>query len=601
MASVIPPEVIEEIKSRTDIVELIGSFVQLKRSGTNNFKGLCPFHQEKTPSFHVDGARQMFHCFGCGKGGDALRFLMDKENLVFVDAVHMLASRAGVIIPEYSGPETGHREAQQRGSFRERLLLANETMAQFFAEMLRRNPDGAVGKYLQSRGLSIEEALHYQIGASPDGWTAGLEYARRKGFTEEELLAAGLIRKKEGSDRVYDQFRNRLTFAIANEQGRICGFSARSLEPKPMDGGKYINTSETPVFRKGNMLYGLSLARKAIVENNLAVLCEGQMDTIAYHRAGINYAVAPLGTAFTPEQAKVLKRYTSRLLLSFDADSAGVKAVERAAEILLPLSMDVKVIRIPGGKDPDEVFSTGGREALKAVLASAQPLLSVLTAGLPDKFDLSTPVGRGGAAAWVANYLKRVENLVEREGYVAEAAAILKVSVDAIYAEIAGQKRIERRREEFSRPENSQPEVSAVPVTQRMVYPAALLSLFELAANSEDCARMIAEMLEPEELDSKDPLTVALNTLINAALNGEYEQGINRIRDSLAERPVPEISRILVEHPQSPDPEKAAADSVAEFRRLRKRDSKRDLMVKLRNSASPEEKLELLKKIAELQ
>ena len=308
MASVIPPEIIEEIKSRTDIVELIGSFVQLKRSGTNNFKGLCPFHQEKTPSFHVDGARQMFHCFGCGKGGDALRFLMDKENIVFVDAVHMLASRAGVIIPEYSGTDTDHREAQRRGNLRERLLLANETMAQFFAEMLRRNPEGSVGKYLQSRGLSIEEALHYQIGAAPDAWTAGLEYALRRGFTQEELLAAGLIRRKEGSDRTYDQFRNRLTFAIANEQGRICGFSARSLEPKPMDGGKYINTSETPVFRKGNMLYGLSLARKAIVENNLAILCEGQMDTIAYHRAGINYAVAPLGTAFTPEQAKVLKR-----------------------------------------------------------------------------------------------------------------------------------------------------------------------------------------------------------------------------------------------------------------------------------------------------
>ena len=596
--AVIPPEVIEEIKSRSDIVEVIGSFLPLKRAGSTNFKGLCPFHQEKTPSFHVDSARQMFHCFGCGKGGDVVRFVMDKENLTFVDALHMLASRAGVVIPEYTADTTDRQEAQRRGNARERLLAANEEMALFFAENLKRNPDGPVGSYLRSRGLSIEEALYFKIGAAPDGWTTGLDFARSRGFTDEEMLSAGLVRRKEGSFRCYDQFRNRLTFAITNEQGRVCGFSARSLEAKPVDGGKYINTSETPVFRKGHLLYGLALARKAIVENNLAVLCEGQMDTIAFHRAGINYAVAPLGTAFTQDQAKVLKRYTSRLLLAFDADGAGRKAVERAAEILLPLSMDVKVIRIPGGKDPDELYASGGREAVAAALGNAQPLISVLTAGLPEKFDLATPVGRGNAAAWVANYLKLVENQVELESYVTEAASMLKVSVDAIYAELAALRRIGKR-PLVGNNDDTTPKPS-VTSAARMVYPAALLTLLELAVNSQDASRQIAELLDPAELDSKDPVTTALNIVINASLNGEYEEGISQITASLTENPVPEISKILIEHAECPDIPRAVSDSVADFKRLRNRDRKKDLKTLLSKAQTPEEKMKLLKEIASL-
>ena len=603
MGSVIPPEIIEEIKARSDIVEIVGSFVQLKRAGSTNFKGLCPFHQEKTPSFHVDSARQMYHCFGCGKGGDVVRFLMDKENLTFVDALHMLASRAGIIIPEYSQQTTDRREAQQRGSMRERLLAANEAMAAFFAENLKRNPDGPVANYLRSRGLSVEEAMYFKIGAAPDGWTAGLEYARSCGFTVQEMLTAGLARQKEGTNRCYDQFRGRLTFAITNEQGRVCGFSARSLEAKPVDGGKYINTSETPVFRKGHLLYGMALARKAIAENNLAVLCEGQMDTIAFHRAGINYAVAPLGTAFTPDQAKVLKRYTSRLLLAFDADGAGMKAVERAAEILLPLSMDVKVISIPGGKDPDELYSTGGKEAVAAVLENARPLLSVLTSRLSDKFDLNSPVGRGSAAAWVANYLKLVENRVELEGYVSEAAAVLKVSPDAVYAELSAIRKKDRRRDGFASPQVQtvqEPEKKAVSQTPQFVYPVALLSLLELAVNSENAARQIAEMLEPEELSSKDPVTKALNTLIDAALNNEHQQGIKDVSDTLTEHPVPEISRILVEHADCPDVAKAVTQSIEDFRRVRQKEKRTELMNRLREAQSAEEKAELFKQIAAL-
>ena len=347
------------------------------------------------------------------------------------------------------------------------------------------------------------------------------------------------------------------------------------------------------------LLYGMALARKAIADNNLAVLCEGQMDTIAFHRAGINFAVAPLGTAFTPEQAKVLKRYTSRLLLAFDADGAGMKAVERAAEILLPLSMDVKVIHIPGGKDPDELYSSGGREAVAAVLDEARPLLSVLTSRLSDKFDLNTPVGRGEAAAWVANYLKLVENQVELETYVAEAARMLRVSVEAIYSELADLRKIERRK--IIRPETEQIQpVPQKPVRERMVYPAALLSLLELAVNSSDAARQIAEMLSAEELVSADPVTEALNLMINASLNGEPEQGIEEIKNRLTERPSPEISRILVEHADCPDVPRAVSDSVASFRKLKNQEKKQALLVQLSRAVTPGEKMELLKAVAAL-
>ena len=453
--------------------------------------------------------------------------------------------------------------------------------------------------YLKSRGLSIEEALHFNIGAAPDGWTAGLEFARSRGFTEEEMLAAGLARRKEGSNRCYDQFRGRLTFAITNEQGRICGFSARSLEAKPVDGGKYINTSETPVFRKGNLLYGMALARKAIAENNLAVLCEGQMDTIAFHRAGINFAVAPLGTAFTPEQAKVLKRYTSRLMLAFDADGAGMKAVERAAEILLPLSMDVKVISIPGGKDPDELYSTGGREAVAAVLQNARPLLTVLTSRLPEKFDMNSPVGRGTAASWVANYLKEVKNQVELEGYVAEAAAGLQVSIDAIYSEISRARKVNERILVVDK-DKKPAESASAPVRQKKVYPVALLSLLELAVNHENAARQISELLAPEELSDKDPVTDALNIMIEAALNNEFEQGIKDISAKLTEEPVPEISRILVEHAECADVARAVSDCVTDFRRRRNQISKEELMAKLRTPLSVEEETKILQMLTAL-
>ena len=586
----IPQSVIEDIRARCDIVDVVGSFVQLKRSGSSSFKGLCPFHNEKTPSFHVDTARQSYHCFGCGKGGDVFRFLMEKESVTFYDAVHMLASRAGVIIPD-EAPDGDMASARERAGAKERLYRLNEAVSEFFCRNLREHPDSEAAQYLRRRGIPDDVAQKFRIGAAPDSWDAALKFCRARGFTEEEGVTAGVLHRSEGG-RVFDQFRNRLVFSIFNESGRGVGFSARSLEPKPQDGRKYVNTPETPVFRKGALLYALPLAREAMVKNKLAILCEGQLDVIAFHRAGFECAVAPLGTAFTQDQARVLKRYTNHIALAFDSDGAGRKAVLRAAEILLPLSVELKVIRIPGGKDPDELFSSGGAEAVAAAVAGAVPWLSVVTEDLAEKFDLGTPVGKGEAAAFIGGFLKLVENRVELEAYVREAAACLNVSEDAIYAELASLRRHDRRREEFRA-------AATVPAAENpgVKYSPAILTLLELAVNSADAARCIGELLDPDELDAADPVAKAINIAAAGALNGEHAEAVRGLSALLEERPSPELSKALVSHVEYSDVERAVGDSVRELRADRKRRLRAELMEKLRRAADPEERARLLAEI----
>ena len=587
-------DVIEEIRSRSDIVEVISAFgVQLKRSGGSSFKGLCPFHQEKTPSFHVDTARQSYHCFGCGKGGDVFRFFMDKENVDFVNAVQILASRCGVIIPEkeYSG------EQRQVQGERERLLAVNAEFSKFFCRILADNPHSPGAEYLKNRGITPDIIQKFKIGMAPDGWTTGLEYGKRLGFTEKELITAGVARRKDDNGRVYDQFRNRITFTIENEQGRAVGFSARTLEAKPADGRKYVNTPDTPVFHKGRLLYALPQARQGIGKLKKAILCEGQLDAIAFHRAGIDCAVAPLGTAFTEDQARMIRRYSNNILLSFDADSAGQKAVLRAAEILLPFSVDMKVIRIPGGKDPDEIYSKNGAATLEALVNDAVPWLEILQDILPERFQLSTPVGRAEAAAFIAGYLKLVTNQVELEVYIDKVAAMLDVSANAVKSAV------EQAVKNANRPRPA----AEVPVQVEKVEPiqidparVALLVLLELAMNSADCARKIAMDIENIDLVESDPVVKALNTVINCAFNEEMEQVPAELNTLLLESPCPEISALLVKNSRFAEPGRAVSEAIAELKRIRKQHRHQELLTLLRGESDAEKRLNLLMEISKL-
>ena len=587
-------EIIEEIRRRCDIVDVVTSCgVQLKRSGGTSFKGLCPFHQEKTPSFHVDTARQGFHCFGCGKGGDVFRFFMDKENVDFLNAAQILAARCGVVIPEKSSSDPG-ADAARRGE-RERLLAVNAEFSGFFCRYLRDNPRSVAAEYLRRRGIPRDVADKFHIGAAPDSWTACRDYGRSQGFTDADMLTAGILRRKEESDRLYDQFRGRLTFTIENEQGKPVGFSARSLEPKPLDGRKYVNTPETPVFRKGQLLYALPQARQGIGRLKHAILCEGQLDAIAFHRAGFDCAVAPLGTAFTPDQARILRRYTRNLILAFDADGAGRKAVLRAAEILLPLSVDLKVLNIPGGKDPDELFAHGGAEAVSEALHHLTPWLDILRETLPERFEMDSPVGRGQAAAFVASFLKLVTNQVEAEVYVKEAAEMLSVSVPAMLAEVSA-----------LRGSGPAPRPSPVPppppprMTRDTTAPA-LLTLLELALASPDIGRKLAECLPPELIPSS-PLGRALSTAISAALNDEMDALPGELQNLLLETPSPEVSKALIRPTRFPPGtySRALDEAVAELRSVRREQEQFSLLEQLRSAAGEEERLRLLTRMQQL-
>ncbi len=599
MAFGVSKEIIEDIRSRCDIVELIGMFVQLRRAGTNTYKGLCPFHQEKTPSFHVDAARQTFHCFGCGKGGDVFRFFMEKENVGFVDALHMLASRVGVVIPE-NAPGGDPGEGRRRAGERERLFQVNEAFAEFFHRVLVSNPASPAALYLQKRGIPPEVAEKFRIGACPDDWTACLNYGRSIGFTDAELVNSGIVSRKAETGRCYDHFKGRLTFTIENEQGRAVGFSARALEATPA-GGKYINTTETPIFKKGNLLYALPLARRMMSEKNMAIICEGQLDTIAFHRAGFACAVAPQGTSFTENQGRILRRYAGRIFLALDSDAAGQKAIRRDLEILLPMSFDIRVIRIPGGKDPDELFRNGGAEAVQQAVAGAVSWLQVLCDSLPERYDMSSPAGRGQAAAEVAEFLGKVTNQVELELYVREAATALGVSEDAFWAELRQVRRKlrgeEERRSRFAGQEQeAKPPVR--PVEER--YPSALLTLLALAVNYEEAARQIAELLPPEELSGESPPERAINLAVNAALNGEFDQAGSAISDMLLEHPSPAVSRLLVGDHQYADVSRAVLDSVRELRRIRREEKRRTLTLRLRQAATTEERTAILGQLVEL-
>ena len=346
----IPDEIVEQIRDRADIAEVVGTYIQVKRAGANRFKALCPFHNEKTPSFHLNQDRQAFHCFGCGKGGDVFGFIMEKENVDFPNAVHLLADKYNIIIPEDTKNFGGAADNRPKGPRKDRLFKVNTAAAEFFVKTLIGNPSSPVGEYLKTRNLPQEVITDFSVGAAPDDWHAIQNHLATLDFTQEEMIASGILVENEKKN-IYDRFRNRLMFAIWDEQNRVVGFSGRSVDKDPQ-GGKYVNTPETPLFKKSKILYALPLAREAIKKHSHVILCEGQMDAIALHRAGFKNTVAPQGTAFTDEQARILKRYTDNIKIAFDSDSAGAKATVRSIEIMLPIGFNIKVVTMPPNSDP---------------------------------------------------------------------------------------------------------------------------------------------------------------------------------------------------------------------------------------------------------
>src|SRR5436190_5610707 len=370
----IPSQTIEQVAAENDIVEVIGSYFPLKRTGAN-FKALCPFHQEKTPSFTVSPQRQTFHCFGCGVGGSVFRFVMDYEHVDFPAAVHKLAARVGIAIIE---DRRGEGETQEHEARRLLLRLHAEAAEWFHENLLKRDVGNPARDYLKARGINREVAKLWKLGYAPESWDAFCHWASKGGYRRRDLVSSGLVKLRDeqrGDGEFYDRFRGRLMFPICNDVGEVIGFSGRVLETDAT-AAKYINSPETPLFRKGRVLFGLHKTKRALIEADCAIVCEGQLDLITLFEAGIQNVVAPQGTAFTQPQAHVLKRFVREVVLCFDSDTAGQDAAERSLEALLQNDLVVRVAEMPPNEDPDSLVRKAGRDKFDALVASA-----------PDFFD----------------------------------------------------------------------------------------------------------------------------------------------------------------------------------------------------------------------
>ncbi len=434
----IPSETIEQIAAANDIVEVIGSYFPLKRAGAN-FKALCPFHQEKTPSFMVSPSRQTFHCFGCGAGGSVFRFVMDYEHTDFPSAVRKLAARVGITVVEKSrggAPE----EDQQREARRFLLKLHAEAAEWFHNNLLKAQFAAPAHDYLEQRGINRQIIKNWQLGFAPDSWDALLKWALDRGYTRPQLLQSGLVKLRDENDtrsEIYDRLRGRIMFPIHNDVGEVIAFSGRLLPPSPRlqrtgkneeSAAKYLNSPETPLFRKGNVLFGLHKSKRALIEAKCAIVCEGQIDLISLFEAGITNVVAPQGTAFTENQARILKRFVDEVVLCFDSDAAGAKAAERSLEALLQNDLIVRVVELPPGDDPDSLVRREGKEEFENRVANARDFFDYWIEREMEATDVSSLGAKMQVARRLAETVSRVHDPLMRGEAVNKASARLGVS-----------------------------------------------------------------------------------------------------------------------------------------------------------------------------
>lgn len=418
--------VIDEIVFRNDIEQVIGSYVTLKRAGAN-LNGLCPFHNEKTPSFTVFPATKSFYCFGCGAGGDVITFVMREENLDYVGALEHLAARAGITIP------TDDRAEEQGGVPRKRVYEMNLAAARFFRECLFDEKLGREGlRYLtEQRGLSTATIRRFGLGFAPDHWWQLSNYMKKQGFEEEELIAAFLCKRSENSGKIFDLFRNRVIFPVIDTTGNVVAFGGRVMDDsKP----KYLNSSDTPAFNKSRHLFALNFARKQSEER--MILCEGYMDVIALHAAGFENAVATLGTAITSEQARIFAKYTKQVVICYDSDQAGQTAANKAMRLLEGVGVDVRVLKLEGAKDPDEYIKKFGAEAFRRVLDGSMTGFDFRLANILSAYNLLLPDEKIKASGAVCNMIADSNSEVERDIYIRKASEQMEVSATAMKADV---------------------------------------------------------------------------------------------------------------------------------------------------------------------
>lgn len=417
----------QSVKQQADIVRVVGEYITLKKSGAQNYSGLCPFHGEKTPSFSVHVTRQFYHCFGCGVSGDVFRFVQEIEKVSFPEAVKIVAQKCGIALPkrEFSSPEEA-AESRLRG----RLLDLHEQATAFFEEQLK-SPEGARAReYLTGRGLKPETIAKFRIGYAPEGF-GGLRDRLGNTAPPDVLRASGLFRFKEQEDgspgRMYDYFRKRITFPIMNEGGRVIAFTARALDAE--EPRKYMNSPETPLYSKGQVLFNLDKAKQAIRQQNFALLVEGQMDCISVFAAGVTPVIATSGTAFTEQQARLLRRYTTRVVVNFDPDTAGANAAEKSIALLTEEGFEVRVVTLEGGLDPDRFMRERGLQAYAEALKGAVRHSDYLIERARKLFPVRTAQGKVEAVNFLLPHIRRMPHAIVRDEFAQDAAQ--KLGIDS--------------------------------------------------------------------------------------------------------------------------------------------------------------------------
>lgn len=505
----IPESFIEELKYRSDIEQIVSRYTNLKRSG-RNLSGLCPFHSEKTPSFVVYPENGSFYCFGCGAGGDVVTFVRMAEHLEYIEALRFLAERAGMSLPD---------EVENDGAakFKMRVLEINRYAARFFNSVLNSSEGKRGMDYFQARGLSSNTIRKFGLGYAPDSWDALKKHLVQKGFTDAELLAAAVIRKNDKGGS-YDQFRDRVMFPIIDLRGGVIGFGGRVLgDGRP----KYLNSSDTIIFKKSRGLFAMNFA-KATKRPQL-ILCEGYMDAIAIHQAGFDNAVATLGTALTPEQARLIAQYTSEVVISYDSDAAGQKATQRANQLFSQTGVKVRVLSMSGAKDPDEYIKKFGASRFTQLIEGSANATEYQIIKLKDRFALEADDGKVGFLKEFCTLMARLPSAIEADIYTTRIASELNVSREAILQQITALRKKEARRQEKKYDASLKIYAQEVPNQKHDPQRAANLryalaedKLIAALMKNPDYAKVVFEKISPEYFvtdSNRDIFSVLINRL----------------------------------------------------------------------------------------
>lgn len=536
-------ETIEEILLRTDIQTLIGGYVSLKRASAN-LKGLCPFHSEKTPSFTVYPANNSFYCFGCGAGGDQISFIMRMEHLDYPDAVEFLAKRAGITIVDDNSKDYSNQPRYDKS----RMYKMNTDAAKFFnACLFSDNPDAkaALSYFTNDRQLSVSTIKHFGLGYAPNSFDVFSKYMLSKGYTYDELVAGFLCGKSERG-HYYDTFRNRVMFPIIDVSGNVIAFGGRVMDDsKP----KYKNSSDTPVFKKLRNLFALNFARHTCQDS--LILCEGYMDVIALHSAGITNAVATLGTAITSEQARVMSRYTKRVIISYDSDEAGVKAATRAMKLLEEVGLEVNVLSVQGAKDPDEYIKRFGVDKFMQVISGAKSKFDYSLDAILSKYDLTLPQDKINALSDVEKLISEVNSMAERDVYIHTVAKRFEVQASSIRSDV--ERIIAKRERSYKRNQTQRIRQESAGYSDR-INPDFLKSP-AVARNEETVLGLLLlfpdhrKKVFDEELLTEENFMTDLNRRIFAYIKRAYNDGdenLIAINDEFTQDEIGRISRMKI-------------------------------------------------------